>query len=287
MKLPVTGTQRNVLTKLDDHGYYASLQRIEGESTTNFRTRIASTFTRPGDAAVRGLTDSIARELSLGHENLISVTTDRDVRLDVKPEMIIVSGAAYSTVDIVDVDVDGYWVTPTLGKVVSGLNAIAGITATVDADKATMPAILLEEQSSYVHEFNETVPPATNFRLGLYDDGRVIPGTVLSGTISFTDDITFATQVSGTPLADGQWSVDTNQNSIRVYSLPPAPVQVVYSYNILQSGMTMQLIGNGVKVLNLMQAEVQNMLFQNSGIGATARSIVDELRTVDGAFWGE
>ena len=49
----------------------------------------------------------------------------------------------------------------------------------------------------------------------------------------------------------------------------------------------MSLVGNGVKVMNLMQSEVQDMLFQNSGIGATARSIVDELRTVDGAFWGE
>ena len=288
--LPITGDDRNILTKMDDHGYYASLERIEGESVTNFKVRLASTYTRPANATIHGLTDAISRELSLGHEELISVTASENIRLDVGPEFITVSGkglAGNSTVDIVDIDVDGFWILPTLGKVVSGLNAISGITATVAASKATISAILLEEQSSYVTEYNETVPPTTSFRLGYYQYGKEIDGTVISGTISFTDDIVFATEVSGTPVNEGEWSLDQANNLIRSYSLPTAPVNIIYTHSILNSGMTMSLIGNGVKVMNLMQSEVQSMLFQNSGIGATARGIIDELRVRDGAFWGE
>jgi hypothetical protein len=290
IKLPVTGTDRNILTKMDDHGYYASLERIEGESITNFKMRMASSYTRPANAAIRGLTDGIARELNLGHQELISVTASGNVRLDVKPEFIIVSGfntGGTQTIDIVDVDQDGWWILPTVGKVVSGLNNVSGITASTTAAMATVPAILLEEQSSYVTEYDEQIPPTTAFRLGYYKYGQTIAGTVLSGTIFFTDDVAFATQVSGIPRAEGEWSLDDTTNSIRVFSLPTAPVNIIYTQNILQSGMTMSLVGNGVKVMNLMQSEVQTMLFQNSGIGATARRIVDELRIVDGAFWGE
>lgn len=290
IKLPITGDDRNILTKMDDHGYFAGLERIEGESVTNFKVRMGSTYTRPANAAQRGLTDGIARELNLGHQELISVTSTGSLRLDVGPEFITVSGdGTYGkkTVDIVDVDVDGYWILPTVGKIVSGLNNISGIVATTSAAMATVPAMLLEEQSSYVTEYDEQVPPTTSFRLGYYKYGQEIAGTVVSGTITFTDDVAFAAQISGTPAEAGQWSLNQSTNSVQVYSLPTAPVNIIYTHSILESGMTMSLVGNGVKVMNLMLSGVQNMLFQNSGIGATAEGIIDELRTVDGAFWGK
>jgi len=290
IKLPVTGDDRNVLTKMDDHGYLASLERIEGESLTNFKVRLASVYTRPANSTIRGLTDAISRELNLGHQELISVAASGNVRLDVGPEFISISGGGTGgirKVDIVDVDPDGYWILPTIGRVVSGINATPGITATTTATMTSVPAILLEEQSSYVTEYDEQIPPTTAFRLGYYKYGQTIAGTVLSGTVYFTDDVAFATEVSGVPRAAGEWSLDDTTNSVRLFSLPTAPVNITYTQNILQSGMTMSLVGNGVKVMNLMQSEVQTMLFQNSGIGATARKIVDELRIVDGAFWGK
>jgi len=290
IKLPISGERRNIFTKIDDHGYFASLERIEGESVTNFKVRMASVYTRPANATIRGLTDGIARELNLGHQELISVASSGSLRLDVGPEFITVSGAGTGgkkTVDIVDVDVDGYWVLPTIGKVVSGLNNISGITATTTATMAVVPAVLLEEQSSYVTEYDEQIPPVTSFRLGYYKYGQEIAGTVVSGTVFFTDDVTFATEVAGAPAEAGQWSLNQATNTVQAYSLPTAPVNVIYTHSILESGMTMSLIGNGVKVMNLMLSGVQNMLFQNSGIGATAQNIVDELRNVDNAFWGE
>jgi len=290
IKLPVTGDDRNVLTKMDDHGYLASLERIEGESLTNFKVRLASVYTRPANSTIRGLTDAISRELNLGHQELISVAASGNVRLDVGPEFISISGGGTGgirKVNIVDVDPDGYWILPTIGRVVSGINATPGITATTTATMTSVPAILLEEQSSYVTEYDEQIPPTTAFRLGYYKYGQTIAGTVLSGTVYFTDDVAFATEVSGVPRAAGEWSLDDTTNSVRLFSLPTAPVNITYTQNILQSGMTMSLVGNGVKVMNLMQSEVQTMLFQNSGIGATARKIVDELRIVDGAFWGK
>ena len=151
----------------------------------------------------------------------------------------------------------------------------------------TVPAILLEQQSSWVTEYNEKVPPTTSFRLGYYQYGQEIAGTVISGMVFFTDNVTFATEVSGAPVAAGEWSLDQATNTVRSYGRPNTTVNIIYTHSILESGMTMSLVGNGVKVMNLMQSEVQDMLFQNSGIGATARGIVDELRTVDGAFWGE
>ena len=290
IKLPIEGDDRNVFTKMDDHGHMASLERIEGESVTNFKVRLASTYTRPANATMRGLTDGIARELNLGHDELISVTATGNIRLDVSPEFIRVSGVGTygaQKVDIVDVDVDGYWVLPTVGKVVSGLNNISGVVATTSAAMATVPAMLLEEQSSYVTEYDEQIPPTTSFRLGYYKYGQEIAGTVISGTVFFTDDVTFDMEVSGTPRAAGEWSLNQTTNSVQVYSLPTAPVNIIYTHSILESGMTMSLVGNGVKVMNLMLSGVQHMLFQNSGIGATAEDIIGELRTVDGAFWGE
>jgi hypothetical protein len=290
IKLPITGTGRNILTKMDDHGYYASLSRLDGESIANFKVRMASVYTRPANATINGLTDAIARELNLGHQELISVASSGSLRLDVEPEFIRVSGAGtegLQKVDIVDVDQDGFWILPTIGKVVSGLNDILDITATTTAAMAELPAILLEQQSSYVTEYDEQVPPTSSFRLGYYKYGQEIAGTVVSGTVYFTDDITFATQISGIPRSAGEWTLDQSTNTIRAFSTPVAPVNIIYTYSILESGMTMSLVGNGVKVMNLMQSEVQSMLFQNSGIGATAKSIIDELRTVDGAFWGK
>jgi len=290
IKLPITGVNRNILTKMDDHGYYASLSRIDGESITNFKVRMASVYTRPANATTNGLTDAIARELNLGHQELISVASSGSLRLDVLPEFIRVSGAGTGgeqKIDIVDVDADGFWILPTIGKVVSGLNGIRDITATTTNTVAEFPAILLEQQSSYITEYNEQVPPTNSFRLGYYKYGQEITGTVVSGTVYFTDDVTFATQISGIPSAAGEWTLDQSTNTIRAYSTPTAPVNIIYTYSILESGMTMSLIGNGVKVINLMQPEVQSMLFQNSGIGATAQSIINELRAVDGAFWGE
>jgi len=290
VKLPIEGSARNVQVKLDDHGHMGSLQRIEGESVANFKVRFSSVYTRPANATIQGLTDGIARELNLGHETLISVVASQPMKLDVSPEFITISGDGtygVQVVDIVDVDQDGYWILPTVGKVVSGLNAVSGVVATVPAAFATVPAILLEQQSSHVTEYNERIPPTTSFQLGYYQYGQPITGAVVSGTMSFTDTTAYATEMSGVPASEGEWSIDYITNIVRSYSLPTLPVNVIYTHNILESGMTMSLVGNGVKVMNLMQSEVQDMLFQNSGIGATANGIVEELRVVDGAFWGK
>lgn len=290
IKLPITGTGRNILTKMDDHGYYASLARLDGESIANFKVRMASVYTRPANATINGLTDAIARELNLGHQELISIASSGSLKLDVEPEFIRVSGqgtGGIQKIDIVNVDQDGFWILPTIGKVVSGLNGVLGITATTTAAVTELPAVLLEQQSSYVTEYDEQVPPTNSFRLGYYKYGQEITGTVISGTVYFTDDITFATEVNGIPESAGEWNLDQSTNTIRAYSTPVAPVNIIYTHSILESGMTMSLVGNGVKVMNLMQSEVQSMLFQNSGIGATAKSVIDELRTVDGAFWGK
>lgn len=289
IKLPIIGDDRNIFTKMDDHGYLVSLNRMEGESVTNFKVRMSSAYTRPANATIRGLTDGIARELNLGHQELISVSSSGSLRLDVFNEFIRVSGAATGgaqKVDIVNVDADGFWILPTIGKVVSGLNNISGITASTTSAMQEVPAMLLEEQSSYVTEYDEQIPPTTSFRLGYYKYGQEIAGTVISGTVFFTDDVAFDKQVSGLPGQAGEWSLNQLTNSVQVYSLPTAPVNIIYTHSILESGMTMSLVGNGVKVMNLMLSGVQNMLFQSSGIGATAEDIIGELRTVDGAFWG-
>lgn len=286
--LPKTPSTRNILTKMDDLGYFASLERLEGESLTNFQHRLKTVYTKMANSSLQGLVDAITRELSLGHENLITVRSDRDLKLDIGPEIISISGASqYDTVDIIDVDIDGYWNFPTIGKVVSGLNNVSGIVASSTSNFVGLPAALLEEQSSYIEELNEIVPPSTSFRLGYYLNGMMLQGTVLSGSIFFTDDVTFAKQVSGTPMADGEWSVDTNINAITSYSLPPGPVRLVYTYNILTSGRSMNLVGNGAKVINLFHSDVQSMLFLNSGIGATGQDFIDELRNRDRSFWGK
>lgn len=285
IKVPITGEPRNVFTKMDDHGMYAGMKRVDGESIHNFRHRVYSAKLRPGAANIQGLTDAIGRTLNLGHEAAINITANRPIKLDVTPQKISISGASDLTeIDIVTVDVDGYWNFSNLYAIASGVNAVSGLTASlVKADLSGIAGVTLEEQSSYVTQLNEQVPGLAAYTLGYYQTGRELQGTVIPASIGFNDDLVYETRVSGIPTRAGEWSVTGNR--IRSFAVPQGPVRVSYTYNVLESGMTMSLIANGVKVMNLSDPEVQGMMFIGSGIGATGQNLTDELFSVDRAFW--
>ena len=286
--LPKTGVPRNVFAKVDDIGLAGDLRRRDGESITNFRARLYSLYTRPGSAARTGLTDSIAREFDLGHETMMTVIADRSTRLDVGPrDITVVASGINTSVSTIESDVDGYWTYPAVSAVASGLNALPGLTATANSAYSSQPAVLIEEQSSYVTKYSEIVPTLSVFRLGEVEDSRPLTGTVVPESISFTDDTIFGTRVSATPSAAGEWSVDITSGRISSYLMPEIQGRVTYTYNLLESGVSMSLIGNGVRVINLSNLDMQHLVVTSSGITITGEGLLTELYRVDGSTWGK
>jgi len=287
--LPKTSTPRNVITKLDDLGLYSDMIRRTGESTTNFRSRLLRMQALGGGAHQIGLIDAICTELGLGQQNLISASSQyNEMELEVTETTIAVtlSGTLQRQVNLINLDADGVWIAMSISGVVSGLQNISGITFQAVSGYDQLPAFLIEPQSSLIPIYNEHVPRIQNYVLGLQARGDILPGPVLTNSVSFNDTVSYNTQVSGTPTAEGQWSVNT-LGEIRVYSIPQDITLASYKFNLLGSGLTMGLVGNGARLFNLASEEIQQLLFIVSGTTEQARDFLYEIRTEDRNFWGE
>lgn len=285
--VPRTATARNVFTKLDDLGFQSDMIRQQGESQVNFRAKVHQAQVRRGSASNLGLTDAIATELGLGHATLLTVTVDRDVKLDVtQTQMSVVASGVDHTINLVNYDADGVWVFPEVHEVVAILNTLSGVTASSTAAMSGLPGMLLEPQSSYVPVDNEQIPNLKLFQLGLAARGEELPGTIVSGTLAFSDQDKFR-QLVDTPSAIGEFSLEPTTGRVEVYDPSDDLTFATYSYNLLVSGQSMKLIGNGVKVFNAADIEVQHLMFTLSGIGYTAQEVTYELRKADRAFWGK
>lgn len=287
LTLPISGTDRNVLTKLDDVGAYSAMERIEGESLVNFRARIQETNTRRPNATLLGITDGIATALGLGHAPLLNLIASKDLRVTVKGHTVAVSGVGqYDTVDLVSADPDGYWDFPDLYAVASGLNDVSGLSCSVVATASGLPAFLLEEQDSYIRVVGETIPQVQQFQLGQIQGISLAGVKVVTDQVGFTDEEIFAVQVTGSPQRQGEWSVQED-GTVTSFDVPPTVSFVNYTYSLLPSGSTMSLLGNAVKVFNMADPDFQPLFFTASGIGGTAHGVLDEVRAWDKNFWGK
>ena len=286
--LPITGTARSIFSKIDDHGYASDISREDGESIHNFRTRLYRSNALPGSATIVGLTDSINREFGLGQEYLVEVTPNQDFVLNVSTTSISLSGLEVSNINIINVDIDGYWNLKNMQDVVNDLNLVSGISASLfRPEYSGMPAILLEEQSSIIKEYNESVPYSTQFTLGMWEHGEPVNGKIINNTVHFTDDHVFANEVSGIPNNPGDWSIDLDTKIVRSYLISTDNPRISYERNILTSGQTMLLVGNGAKIVDLSDSNIQSTMFLVSGIGETGKIIVKELQQADKTFWGK
>lgn len=287
LTLPISGSERNVLTKLDDIGAYHSMERFEGESVQNFRARVQQRNIRKPDGTLIGVTDGIATALGLGHMPLITLVAAADLKVDVEGHTIMVSGAGqYDEVALVSQDSDGYWQFPDVHAVASGLNDVANLSASVAPNASGLPAFLLEEQSSYIRIVGEQTPLVQEFQLGQAEGINLAGKQIIPEEVTVTDLEVYATRVDTNPTRPGEWNVDSG-GTVKSFDQPTDVSFVNYTYNLLPSGSTMSLIGNGVKVFNLASDAIQPLLFTPSGVGETARGILNEVNSWDKNFWGK
>lgn len=287
MATQTTYSKRNIITKLDDLGLYSDMIRRDGESITNFRSRLLRAQAMPGGPNSNRLTDSIGSELGLGQAYLILVTATEDlVNLEITDTQCLVSlsGVNQTTINLVDLDPDGAWVFLTISGLVSGLTGVSGISPAAVSGYEALPAILLEPQSSYIQVINEQVPRLQSYNLGIQSAGEAPAGAIILDSVSFNDTNTYQTQVD-TPSKHGEWSVNTS-GRVNVFDVPPDLILATYKFNLLTSGQTMGLVGNGVRVFNLALEEVQEKLFTTSGITQQANDILFDIRNIDRNFWG-
>jgi hypothetical protein len=282
-------TPRNVVTKLDDLGLYANLVRLEGESLTNFRSRVLYAQSSPGSASTQGLIDAICNELELGQDFLIQITsTDDSARIKITETQCIVylNNTIQKTVDLIPLNPDGIWNLISVDNLVSELTDISGIIPVVVSGMGNLPACLLEPQDTVVNITNEQVPRIQSYTLGIQGFGEPPLGPVLINSVTFNDPISYQTQVSGTPSAAGEWSVNTS-GRVNLVTTPQDLTLATYSFSLLGSGQTTSLIGNGGRIFNLASEEIQSKLFTYSGITGEAKDILYEIRSVDRNFWGK
>lgn len=280
------GVKRNTLTKIDDHGSYRNLERHDGEDTQTFKQRLLNNMSRRPNATSLGLTDAIATELGLGHIPFFKIEVSEDFRLDVNDLKIWVSGNGYyQSFDLVNRDADGYWDNVDLYDLSNNLNTISGIESSVYPQASGLPAILLERQSSYQNVEGEEIPLSKTFRLGQDNDLDWTKIKLITDQVDFTDQIIYNNQVNN-PSNNGEWSANVS-GVINSFDVPEGIVFVNYTYNILISGQSMDLLGNGVKVINPADQEVQHFMFYTSGTGYTAQEITAEAMRNDRLFWGK
>ena len=284
-----TSTPRNVVTKLDDLGLYADMVRWHGETITNYRSRLMRAQTLKGGTDAQRLTDAVCNELGLGQSYLMYVTaTLSGVELEVTEIALKVSlsGVIQKEIPLIIPDADGMWTAQNISGIVSGLVNVSGVTAEWVSGLEQLPGFLLEPQSSFIQVVNEQVPQVQSFNLGVLGHGEVPSGPVLTDTVTFNDTDTFRVQVDGDPAQDGEWSV-TESGRVNVYTAPQDLLLASYKYNLLGSGLTMGLVGNGARLFNLASEDVQSLLFTASGIGGTAKDFLFDIRSQDRNFWGE
>jgi len=287
--LPRTSVARNVVTKLDDLGLYSDMLRWHGETITNFRSRLMRAQSLKGGADPRRLTDAICNELGLGQAYLMTVTaTLNEVELEVTETTIKVmfSGVLQKEIPLIIPDADGVWTSQNISGIISGLVGVSGISTSWETGYDQMPAFLLEPQSSIVKVINEQAPRSQSYYLGVLGHGESPLGPVLIDQVSFNDPETYRVQVLDDPASDGEWSVNTS-GRVNVFTIAQDLVLVSYHYNLLGSGLSMGLVGNGGRLFNLASENVQSLLFSASGIGETAREFLYEIRAEDRNFWGE
>ena len=284
-----TSTPRNVVTKLDDLGLYSDMIRWQGETITNFRSRLMRAQTLVGGTDPQRLTDAICNELGLGQAFLMFVTaTLNEVELEITEVALKVSfsGVVQKELPLIIPDADGVWTAQNISGIVSGLVGVSGISAEWVSGLEQLPAFLLEPQSSLIQVVNEQAPQVQSFNLGVLGHGEMPIGPVLSGTVTFNDTEAYRIQVDSNPSEDGEWSVDTS-GRVNVYTIPQDILLVSYQHNILGSGLTMGLVGNGGRLFNLASEDVQDLLFTASGITEQARDFLFDIRSEDRNFWGE
>jgi len=286
---PKTPTPRNVVTKLDDLGLYADMIRWQGETITNFRSRLLRAQTLKGGLDARRLTDAVCNELGLGQAFLMTITaTLNEVQVEVTETALKVSfsGIVQKEIPFIVPDADGVWTAANISGVVSGLVGVSGVSVAWISGLDQMPAFLLEPQSSYIQVVNEQVPQVQSYNLGILGHGEMPRGPVLTDTVTFNDPVTYKTQVTGEPAADGEWSVDVS-GRVNSFTNPQDLLLVSYQYNLLGSGLTMGIVGNGARLFNLASEEVQGLMFTPSGLGETARDLLYDIRATDRNFWGK
>ena len=286
---PKTPTARNVVTKLDDLGLYSDMLRWHGESIANFRSRLMRSQTQQGGANANRLTDAICNELGLGQAFLMTITaTLNEVELDVSEVAlkVLFSGVIQKEIPLIVPDADGVWTSLTISGVVSGLVGVSGISAAWVSGYDQLPAFLIEPQSSLIRVVNEQVPMVQSYWLGILGHGEVPPGPVISGSVSFSDTAAYKTEVANTPAGDGEWSCSTS-GRVNVFTIPADRVLASYKFNLLGSGMTMGVVGNGARLFNLASTDVQDLLFTASGVSQQATDFLYDIRAEDRNFWGE
>lgn len=281
------GDPRKTITKLDDHGLYRNLERHDGENSQTFKNRLLNHMSRRPNATAIGLTDAIATELGLGHIPFMKLETSIDYRIDVTDLHINISGNGnYHQFNLVELDPDGYWVHKDIYALSSGINNVSGITSTVYPQASGFPPVLLERQSSYIHIQGEETPLDQTFTLGLPNKLDWNKIKLVTDQVDFTDELIYDQQVAGTPARNGEWSA-TISGVINSFDIPEGNTYVNYTYNLFISGQSMDLLGNGVKVINPADEEVQNYMYYTSGTGYTGKDITNEAMRNDNLFWGK
>lgn len=286
MTLPSGCEVRNTMTRLDDHGLAHGLPRHDGESLVNYKYRLIKHMAGLPRTDIAGLTNALANEFGIGQNAVARLTTDRDLKFEVKNTDLIISGSSqYVVYQLIQPDIDGYWTYPTISGMVDYINAnVSGVSAIVLNSSYDQMAMLLENQSSY-KEFLEVIPRQKQYKVGQFTNHNLNNVTFITERTGFLNSETFHTQVSTSPSAEGEWYFNAS-GLVKFYNIPQFSPTIKAVYNTFISGRSIDLVARGVKPLSLVADNVQDLMFEASGIQETKREFLKELGSYDRLTWG-
>jgi hypothetical protein len=290
---------KNILNSFDFIGDMISTSRLDGESIVDYKQRLMDVSVHPGGPEYFGVVNNLTRDF--GFIRHLALTIDLVVgssglpvasnpRVDMLPNRVVLySDWQPDGTAVVDKEIHIYQPTDAgyfLSDLAAEINTSSCFTATIDP----------EARDNY-HSTNlvRDTSDITIFLDPIKADNRTILSAqnIVEGSLLFGEKSMFATLVSGTPAAVGEYSVDRVNGIVQTFGIPSGSYGVTYH----AGNFPMEIDYSPIKIYTLNDDDFQFELFRHETLDSG--EIVNALPNVEGSeiihqlyketkvFWGK
>ncbi len=217
---------RNITSSIDLQANLISLDRLNGESNSDYRDRMWDVSVHRGGPLYEGVVNNIARELGMLRSRALTIDLKKNSdgspiapspRVDILANRVVLysdwrpNGTAIidKEIRIYQLDDSGYY----LDDLAAAINISEYFSATLDASirPNTISNTLIRGTSNlFVPDERVRADGITKLN---YD-------CIVRNSVSFIEKEIFTKEITGTPSVDGEYSIDYTAGEVQVYLLP-------------------------------------------------------------------
>lgn len=290
----------SLVNRFDEHGDLFSLDRLPGETNSEFKKRVMNLTLHPGGPHYEGLVSNLARELGCPREPALVIDLERDAssdavlapnpRVDILADRVVLyhdwkdydNFSIDREINFYDLGCDAYY----LNELINEINKSSYFVAAADADvRLNTHSTNLIRGTSFGRVVDDLIKA----------DGLTILSVrnIVEGSMWFSEKDIFATEVQKEPSADGEYKIDYDKGLVCVYSLPSGEGTCGYYYSKFPMKVDASLVhiyslqdDNYVKKL-FRQEEMPSGETQNALPNTEGAEVFHQLFKETETLWGE